>query len=198
MVLSYVPVRPMSSRFSFQWTTSVVVSLVSFHSVAEYAKPVKSADGETGWINIKGKKTALLGPDSMWLKTTALQKAGVTEKIFFQKKMMWLYWEKFPADACYNNHSDIILLLKFLLMMFLSDALMVSNGVRFCITEKPDSAVSGWSCSSAASQCIHPHCTTDSLWSGQHLLSVLSELTFFKFINQLKTFSSKSNQVFML
>lgn len=47
-------------------------------------KPVKSADGEK-----KQKKTALLGPDSMWLKTTALQKAGVTER-FFKKDVIVL------------------------------------------------------------------------------------------------------------
>lgn len=46
------------------------------------------------------------------------------------------------------------------------------------ITEKPDSAVSGGSCSSAASECIHPHCTIDSQWSGQHLLSVFCEQLF--------------------
>lgn len=50
-----------------------------------------------------------------------------------------------------NNHSDIILPLKFLLMMFLSDALMLSSGALLHIAEKPDSAVSGLSCSSATS-----------------------------------------------
>lgn len=56
-----------------------------------------------------------------------------------------------------NNHSDITLPLTFLLTMFLSDALMVSNGADSCTAEKPDSALSGRSCFSAASQCVRPH-----------------------------------------
>lgn len=60
-------------------------------------------------------------------------------------------------------------LLKFVLMAFLSDAWWLITG-HFHITEKPNT-VCGWSCSSAASQCIHPHCTTVSLWSGQDLFS---------------------------
>lgn len=52
-------------------------------------KPVKSADGKTRWMT-KKNKAALLGPDRMWLKTTALQKAGVTEKIFFLKDVIVL------------------------------------------------------------------------------------------------------------
>lgn len=112
----------------------------------------------------------------MWLKTTALQKAGVTEKIF--KKGVMIVLRKKSVDACYNNHSEITLPLTFLLTMFLSDALMVSNGADFCMAEKPDNALSGWSCFSAVSQCVHPHGTADSLGSDQLLLSVLCEPQF--------------------
>lgn len=114
----------------------------------------------------------------MWLKTTALQKAGVTENIFLKRRCDCIEKDFLQMHAT-NNHSDVIFPLKFLLMMFLSDALMVSNGANFYIAEKSDSAVSGWSCSSAASQCIHPHCTTDSLWSGRHLFCALCEPQFY-------------------
>lgn len=63
--------------------------------------------------------------------------------------------------------------------MFLSDALMAQDGIRFHTTQEPGSAVNGWSCSSAATQCIYPHCTIDSLWTGQHPQSVLFEPPFF-------------------
>lgn len=64
-------------------------------------------------------KTALLGPDSMWLKTTALQKAGV-----IKKKRCDCIEKDFLQMHATNYHSDINLPLRFLLMMFLSDALM--------------------------------------------------------------------------
>lgn len=83
---------PRVARFHYikplQWIFHWLVSILWLNM----CKPVKSADGEN-------KKTALLGPDSMWLKTTALPKAGVTVKIL---KKTWLYWERFPADACYK------------------------------------------------------------------------------------------------
>ena len=112
-----------------------------------------------------------------WLKTTALQKAGVTAKIKKKKQKQKRCCDCIEKDFLQihatNNHSDINFPLKFLLMMFLSDALMVSNGCISILAEKSGSAVSSRSCSSAASQCIHPHCTTGSLWGCQHLLSVL-------------------------
>lgn len=163
VVLSHVSVGRQSSRFSFQptvtlwWLFHWLFSILWFNM----CKPVKSADGES-------VKT-LLGLNSMWLKTTALQKAGVTNE-----KDVTVLKKNFLQLHATNNHSDIIFLLKFLLMVFLSDAWWLVVG-HFRITEKPNSAVSGRSCCSAASQCIHPHCTTDSLWSGQHLLSVFSQ-----------------------
>lgn len=77
---------------------------------------------------VEFKRQTLLGLDSMWLKTTALQKAGVTEIIFKKKKQKRDCIEKiFLQMHATNNHSDIILSLKFLLIMFLSDASMVSK-----------------------------------------------------------------------
>lgn len=79
-----------------------------------------------------------------------------------------------------NNHSDIILPLKFLLMMFLTDAIFVSNGAHF------HKAVSGQNCHSAF---IHTALQTHY---GVVSISFLC-MAFFKFIIHLKTTISKSN-----
>lgn len=85
-----------------------------------------------------------------------------------------------------NNHSDII----FLSVKISADGVPVGCLTAGRFTEKPDSAVSGRSCCSAASQCIHPHCTTVSPWSGQHLLSanlIKYLFLFLKYHNVFKT-----------
>lgn len=54
-----------------------------------------------------------------------------------------------------DDHSDITFPLKFLLILFLSEALLISNEAQSHITQKPvvQSAVA------ATSQCIHEHCS---------------------------------------
>lgn len=102
-----------------QWTFHWLVSTLWLNM----CKPVKSADGETGWIK-KTLTSALLGPFSMWLKSTALQEAGVTD---LKKKDVIVMRNISCRCMLQINHSDIILLLKCLPMLFLSDALMLST-----------------------------------------------------------------------
>lgn len=66
-----------------------------------------------------------------------------------------------------------------MLRRFLSDALVATIGAHFHYTRKPEGAMSGQSFSSAASQRIYMLCTTDSLWTDQHLLTALYELLIF-------------------
>lgn len=77
-------------KWLFHWLVSILW--------LNMCKPVKSVDGETAKKN--PKKQHSWAPTACGGKLTALQKAGVTENI--KEKTLWLYWEEFPADACYK------------------------------------------------------------------------------------------------
>lgn len=73
-----------------------------------------------------------------------------------------------------NNHSDIILTLKFLLMMLLSDALRVSSRANIHMAVRPESAAGGQGLLSSPltvqSSALHQRLAV--IWSGQHLIHV--------------------------
>lgn len=88
-----------------------------------------------------------------------------------------------------NNHSDIIFPLKFLLMVFLSDALGLVMG-HFFVTEKPDSTAGG----RAALQLPHSAFSRTALQtlyrSGQHLCFVVREQQLFIIYLKITSFKN--------
>ena len=116
---------------SLQWPFHWLVSILWLNM----CKPVKSADGKTVWIKNKQQKNSTLGPWQHVVEhycTTKSRSDSIDKKKKKIKKRCCDCIEKdFLQMHATNNHSDINFPLKFLLMMFLSDALMVSNGVHF-------------------------------------------------------------------
>lgn len=113
-----------------------------------HLKPEGPADG--------GRVKTLLGFDGTWLKTTALHEAGVTN----EKDVTVL---RRVSCRCMQRIITVTLSffpLKFLLMVFLSDAWRPAAGQRNLRAQW----VVGAAVQPPHSAFIHPHCATDSLW----------------------------------
>lgn len=115
-------VAGLHSKEPLQWLFHWLVSMLWLN----VCKPVKSTE--------KKKKTALLGLTACSWKLWHY-KTQEWQKRFLKKDVVIVLRKTFLQMHATNNHSDIILPLKFLLMMFLSDALMVSNGAPFHTSE---------------------------------------------------------------